>query len=73
VIGTDAICYGFDHTCIEQALNSRSAHGVTDLVFNLELFQFRYLQTFQEVGANVGNTLVLGLTDNERLNAAARA
>lgn len=34
VIGTDAIRAGFDAKCIEQALNSRGAPGVTDLVLN---------------------------------------
>ncbi len=34
VIGTEAIRDGFDAKCIEQALNSRSAPGVTDLVLN---------------------------------------
>jgi len=34
VIGTEAIRQSFDATCITQALNSRSAPGVTDLVLN---------------------------------------
>jgi tRNA-splicing ligase RtcB (3'-phosphate/5'-hydroxy nucleic acid ligase) len=34
VIGTDAIRDGFDQTCLQQALNSRAAPGVTDLVLN---------------------------------------
>src|ERR1044072_6316220 len=34
VIGTQAIRDGFDAKCIEQALNSRGAPGVTDLVLN---------------------------------------
>jgi len=34
VIGTEAIRATFDDKCIEQALNSRSAPGVTDLVLN---------------------------------------
>src|SRR5688572_29569716 len=34
VIGTKAIRDGFDATCIQQALNSRGAPGVTDLVLN---------------------------------------
>lgn len=34
VIGTDAIRAGFDNTCIRQALNSRRAPGVTDIVLN---------------------------------------
>ncbi len=34
VIGTDAIRVGFDETCIAQALNSREAPGVTDLILN---------------------------------------
>ena len=34
VIGTEAIRAGFDAKCIEQALNSRGAPGVTDLVLN---------------------------------------
>lgn len=34
VIGTQAIRDGFDAKCLEQALNSRSAPGVTELVLN---------------------------------------
>ncbi len=34
VIGTDAIRSTFDSTCVQQALNSRGAPGVTDLVLN---------------------------------------
>jgi tRNA-splicing ligase RtcB len=34
VIGTEAIRNGFDAGCIEQALNSRGAPGVTELVLN---------------------------------------
>ena len=34
VIGTETIRNGFDPKCIEQALNSRGAPGVTDLVLN---------------------------------------
>src|SRR5476651_1129736 len=34
VIGTRAIRDGFDATCLHQALNSRSAPGVTELVLN---------------------------------------
>ncbi len=34
VFGTEAIRAGFDDSCLEQALNSRSAPGVTDLVLN---------------------------------------
>ncbi len=34
VIGTDAIRAGFDARCLEQALNSRGAPGVSDLVLN---------------------------------------
>ena len=34
VIGTDPIRHGFDARCLEQALNSRGAPGVTDLVLN---------------------------------------
>jgi tRNA-splicing ligase RtcB len=34
VIGTAAIRDAFDDKCIEQALNSRGAPGVTDLVLN---------------------------------------
>jgi len=34
VIGTEAIRNGFDQTCLAQALNSRGAPGVTDLVLN---------------------------------------
>ena len=34
VIGTNSIRAGFDATCLQQALNSRGAPGVTDLVLN---------------------------------------
>ena len=34
VIGTNSIRAGFDATCLQQALNCRSAPGVTDLVLN---------------------------------------
>lgn len=34
VIATEAIEKSFDATCLEQALNSRSAPGVTDLILN---------------------------------------
>lgn len=34
VIGTNSIRAGFDATCLRQALNSRGAPGVTDLVLN---------------------------------------
>ncbi|HZZ70881.1 MAG TPA: RtcB family protein [Pirellulales bacterium] len=34
VIGTEAIRAGFDAVCLEQALNSRQAPGVTELVLN---------------------------------------
>ena len=34
VIGTHKIRQGFDATCLQQALNSRGAPGVTDLVLN---------------------------------------
>ncbi|MEM1060418.1 MAG: RtcB family protein, partial [Verrucomicrobiota bacterium] len=34
VIGTEPIRDGFDATCLQQALNSRSAPGVTELVLN---------------------------------------
>lgn len=39
---------------------------------NPELLQLRYLQTLQDVGSSVGNTLVLGLTDSEKLKAAIK-
>ncbi|MCW0218524.1 MAG: slipin family protein [Prosthecobacter sp.] len=38
---------------------------------NPELLQLRYLQTLQEVGTSAGNTLVLGLTDSEKLKTTA--
>jgi len=34
VIGTDAIMDGFDKTCLAQAINSRGAPGVSDVVLN---------------------------------------
>src|SRR6185369_4229352 len=34
VIGTNSIRAGFDANCLQQALNARSAPGVTDLVLN---------------------------------------
>lgn len=39
---------------------------------NPELLPLRYLQTIQEVGSSMGNTLVLGLTDSEKLKAAVK-
>ena len=39
VFGTEAIRNGFDAGCLEQALNSRSAPGVTDLVLNPDAHQ----------------------------------
>lgn len=50
VIGTDAIRATFDGKCIEQALNSRSAPGVSDLVLNPD--------AHCGYGAPVGCTLV---------------
>lgn len=40
---------------------------------NPELLPLRYLQTLQEVGASPGNSLVLGLTDSDKLKAATAA
>lgn len=40
---------------------------------NPEILQLRYLQTLQEVGAAPGNTLLLGLTDADKLKAAQAA
>ncbi|MDI1312433.1 slipin family protein [Prosthecobacter sp.] len=40
---------------------------------NPELLSLRYLQTIQEIGTSVGNTLVLGLTDSEKLHAAMKS
>jgi hypothetical protein len=34
VVGTDAIRDNFDETCLQQAVNSRMAPGVTDLILN---------------------------------------
>jgi tRNA-splicing ligase RtcB len=34
VVGTDAIRAGFDETCLQQAVNSRMAPGVTDVILN---------------------------------------
>src|ERR1700759_2737178 len=34
VIGTESIRAGFDEVCLQQAVNSRMAPGVTDLVLN---------------------------------------
>lgn len=39
---------------------------------NPELLPLRYLQTLQDVGAGLGNTLVLGLTDSDKLIAATK-
>jgi len=36
VIGTNSIRAGFDATCLQQALNARSAPGVTDLVLGYD-------------------------------------
>ncbi len=40
---------------------------------NPELLQLRYLQTLQEVGTSIGNTLVLGLTDSDKLKVLVKA
>jgi len=40
---------------------------------NPEILQLRYLQTLQEVGTSMGNTLVLGLTDGEKLKSRITA
>src|SRR3954470_15918625 len=50
VIGTEAIRDGFDARCLEQALNSRGAPGVTDLVLNPD--------AHVGYGAPVGSVLV---------------
>ena len=50
VIGTQAIRDGFDARCLEQALNSRGAPGVTDLVLNPD--------AHVGYGAPVGSVLV---------------
>ncbi len=50
VIGTQAIRDGFDATCLEQALNSRGAPGVTDLILNPD--------AHAGFGAPVGSVLV---------------
>src|SRR5438445_8039663 len=34
VIGTNSIRAGFDASCLQQALNARSAPGISDLVLN---------------------------------------
>jgi regulator of protease activity HflC (stomatin/prohibitin superfamily) len=39
---------------------------------NPEILQLRYLQTIHDVGAGIGNTLVLGLTDSDKLKGAAK-
>jgi regulator of protease activity HflC (stomatin/prohibitin superfamily) len=39
---------------------------------NPELLPLRYLQTLQEIGSNPMNTLVLGLTDSDKLIATAK-
>ncbi|QOV87566.1 RtcB family protein [Humisphaera borealis] len=50
VIGTEAIRNGFDAICLQQALNSRGAPGVTDLVLNPD--------AHAGYGAPVGSVLV---------------
>jgi tRNA-splicing ligase RtcB len=50
VIGTQAIREGFDARCLEQALNSRSAPGVSDLILNPD--------AHVGYGAPVGSVLV---------------
>jgi regulator of protease activity HflC (stomatin/prohibitin superfamily) len=40
---------------------------------NPELLSLRYLQTLAEVGAGVGNTLVLGLADADKLQAVIKS
>jgi hypothetical protein len=39
---------------------------------NPELLPLRYLQTLQEIGSNPMNTLVLGLTDSDKLTATTK-
>jgi regulator of protease activity HflC (stomatin/prohibitin superfamily) len=39
---------------------------------NPELLPLRYLQTLQEIGSNPMNTLVLGLTDSDKLSATTK-
>ena len=41
VIGTEAIRDGFDAMCLQQALNSRAAPGVTELVLNPDAMRLR--------------------------------
>jgi tRNA-splicing ligase RtcB (3'-phosphate/5'-hydroxy nucleic acid ligase) len=50
VIGTEKIRKGFDETCLRQALNSRGAPGVTDLILNPD--------AHAGYGAPVGSVLV---------------
>src|SRR2546421_12548882 len=50
VIGTEAIREGFDARCLEQALNSRGAPGVSDLILNPD--------AHVGYGAPVGSVLV---------------
>ncbi len=50
VIGTEAIRNGFDGTCLQQAINSRSGPGVTDLILNPD--------AHAGYGAPVGSVLV---------------
>jgi tRNA-splicing ligase RtcB len=50
VIGTESIREGFDARCLEQALNSRGAPGVTDLILNPD--------AHVGYGAPVGSVLV---------------
>src|SRR5437868_447984 len=50
VIGTEAIRDSFDARCLEQALNSRGAPGVTDLILNPD--------AHVGYGAPVGSVLV---------------
>jgi|GEM_PF-4948137 len=54
VIGTEAIRETFDSKCLEQALNSRSAPGVTDLVLNPDAHCGYGAPGFAGVGASGG-------------------
>src|SRR3989454_638898 len=61
VIGTNSIRAGFDATCLQQALNARSAPGVTDLVLNPDAHA---LEAFQEIIPGVKGSLVYFISHN---------
>jgi RNA-splicing ligase RtcB len=75
VIGTNSIRAGFDATCLQQALNARSAPGVTDLVLNPDAHA-GFLEKTSQLGSygggnHFGECEVVHLADNDRARRTA--